>query len=159
MKRLLILICLAIIALPLSAQDNGRTLKPNYRKIARVVRQPGGTYNIDSLYRHFSLRDTSMSIDHFRCLYYGGTPSMLTAAHVTLRGVGSRFGLTSRQAGEAWWRYQMLLSAIWSSGDGSKRKPLHVTGHDDAQRVADDFGAPLWFKMRGKCKFSVAPLP
>lgn len=142
------------------AQEGGRTLKPNYRKIARVVRSAASPYYLDSLEVRFSECDTAMTVDHFRCLYYGGTEGMLTAAHSAHRGLSGRFGLHSRQAGAAWWHYQMLLSAVWSTGDGSKRRPLYVTSLSDAVTAATDFGAPLWFKIKGKCrKVNAAPQP
>ena len=140
------------------AQDNGRTLKPNYRKIAKVTAVAGGPYCLDSLMVRFSECDTAMTVDDLRCLYYGGSAGMLAASHTTLEVVMSRFGRTSRQAGAAWWRYQMLTTAVWSTGDGSRRKPLHVTSHNDALWVATDFGAPLWFKIKGKRRFNAAPL-
>ena len=157
MRKFLVVICLLVVSCAALAQDAGRTLKPNYRKIARVVKSPASPYFLDSLTLRFSECDTSLTVDDLRCLYYGGEACMLTAAHTQLLAVGSRFGLSSRRAGEAWWRYQMLTTAVWSSGDGSRRKPLHVSGYDDAVQVATDFGAPLWFKIRGKRKFSVAP--
>lgn len=158
MKHLISIITLVFMLLPTMAQEGGRTLKPNYRKIARVTQQAGGQFHLDTLTVHFSRADTTMTVDHFRCLYFGGSEGMLTAAHNTFRGLSSRFGMTSRQAGEAWWRYQMLLSAVWSTGDGSRRHPLHVTSMEDAAQTATDFGSALWFKVRGKCrKINVAP--
>lgn len=148
---------LVLLALPASAQDAGRTMKPDYRKIARVVAEASGPYFMDSLQDRFARQDISLTVDDLRCLYYGGEGGMLCRAHTRLLAVGSRFGMSSRQAGVAWWQYQMLTTAVWSSGDGSKRKPLHVTGYDDAQCAATDFGAVLWFKIKGKRKFSVAP--
>lgn len=148
---------LVLLALPASAQDAGRTMKPDYRKIARVVAENAGPYFMDSLQDRFARQDTSLTVDDLRCLYYGGEGGMLCRARTRLLAVGSRFGMSSRQAGAAWWQYQMLTTAVWSSGDGSKRKPLHVTGYDDAQCAATDFGAVLWFKIKGKRKFSVAP--
>lgn len=139
------------------AQDNGRTLKPNYRKIARVVKSPSSPYYLDSLEERFSRCDTTLTVDDLRCLYYGGAANMLTASHKALDAAVLRFGMASRRAGIMWWRYQMLTTAVWSTGDGSKRNPLYVTGRDDALWVATDFGAPLWFKIKGKRKFSAAP--
>lgn len=139
------------------AQDNGRTLKPNYRKIARVVKSPSSPYYLDSLEERFSRCDTTLTVDDLRCLYYGGAASMLTASHKALDAAVLRFGMASRRAGIMWWHYQMLTTAVWSTGDGSKRKPLYVTGRDDALWVATDFGAPLWFKIKGKRKFNAAP--
>lgn len=139
------------------AQDNGRTLKPNYRKIARVVKSPSSPYYLDSLMARFDRCDTTLTVDDLRCLYYGGAASMLTASHKALDAAVLRFGMVSRRAGIMWWRYQMLTTAVWSTGDGSKRNPLYVTGRDDALWVATDFGAPLWFKIKGKRKFCASP--
>ena len=148
---------LVLLSLPVAAQDAGRTMKPNYRKIARVVKSPSSPYFMDSLQDRFARQDTSLTVDDLRCLYYGGESDMLYRTHTRLQAVGARFGMSSRQAGVAWWHYQMLTTAVWSTGDGSKRKPLHVTGYDDAQCAATEFGAALWFKIKGKRKFSVAP--
>lgn len=158
MKRLFVIIILSIVSCAVLAQDNGRTLKPNYRKITRVVKSTASPYFLDSLQSRFSRCDTTLTVDDLRCLYYGGETGILYRAHTRLLAVSSRFGTASRQAGVAWWQYQMLTTAVWSTGDGSKRRPLHVTAYDDAKWVANDFGAPLWFKMKGKRKFSVAPL-
>lgn len=157
MRKILVVICLFAVSCAAVAQDAGRILKPNYRKVARVVRSPRSPYFIDSLMARFDRCDTSLTVDDLRCLYYGGEAGMLYRAHTRLVAVSSRFGTASRQAGVAWWHYQMLTTAVWSTGDGSKRKPLHVTGCDDARWVAADFGAPLWFKIKGKRKFSVVP--
>ena len=110
------------------AQDNGRTLKPNYRKIARVVKSPSSPYYLDSLEERFSRCDTTLTVDDLRCLYYGGTANMLTASHKALDAAVLRFGMASRRAGIMWWRYQMLTTAVWSTGDGSKRKPTMPCG-------------------------------
>lgn len=158
MKKILLLIALNSMLLVAYAQEAGATMKPNYRKIARVVADPSGPYFMDSLESRFARQDTSLTVDDLRCLYYGGEGGMLSGAHTRLMAVGSRFGMASRQAGVAWWHYQMLTTAVWSSGNGSRRRPLHVTSRDDAQQVATDFGAPLWFKIKGRRRFSVAPL-
>ena len=157
MRRLILFIMLSLTVLPAFAQEAGRTLKPNYRRIARVVADPHGPFFLDSLEARFDRRDTSLTVDHLRCLYYADTLRSLRAAHVRYLQAGSRFGIASQRAGMAWWRYQMLLTAVWSTGDGSRRKPLHVTTKGDALRVAADFGAPLWFKIKGRRKFSAAP--
>ena len=139
------------------AQENGATMKPNYRKIAHVVKSLNSPYYLDSLEARFLRCDTTMTVDHLRCLYYSGHIT-LASAHQQLLLLSSRFGVTSRPAGDAWWRYQMLLTAVWSSGDGSRRKPLYVTQMDDAIQTATDFGAPLFFKIkRTHKKVTVAP--
>ena len=157
MKKILLLIALNSMLLMAYAQEAGATLKPNYRVIARVVAEPSGPYFLDSLADRFARQDTALTVDDLRCLYFGGEAGMLGRAYSRLQAVGSRFGMASRQAGLAWWHYQMLTTAVWSTGDGSRRRPLHVTSRDDARQVATDFGAPLWFKIKGKCRFSAAP--
>lgn len=140
----------------MEAQENGRILKPNYCKIARVTHDTASPYYAVSLTERFSLCDTSLTVDGMRCLYYGGHVT-LASVHQQFLLLSSRFGITSRRAGEAWWRYQMLLSAVWSTGNGSKSKPLHVISRDDAQLVAQGFDTPLWFKIKGKRKFCLSP--
>ena len=157
MRKIIVIIGLLIVSCVAMAQDNGRTLKPKYRKIARVVKSPESPYFIDSLEARFSRCDTTMTVDDLRCLYYSGHAT-LAGTHQQLLLLSSRFGVTSRRAGDAWWRYQMLLTAVWSSVDGSRRKPLHVTQMYDAIQTATDFGAPLFFKIKGnRKKVSVAP--
>ena len=157
MRRIIVIIGLLIVPCVAVAQNNGRTLKPNCRKIARVVKSPESPYFIDSLEARFSRCDTTMTVDGLRCLYYSGHAA-LASAHQQFLLLSSRFGVTSRRAGDAWWRYQMLLTAVWSSGDGSKRKPLYVTQMDDAIQAVTDFGSPLFFKIKGNHKkVSVAP--
>lgn len=116
------------------AQENGVVMKPNYRKIARVVRAPRSPYFLDSLAARFDRIDTTLTVDHFRCLYYGQGADTL----YTLRGTYRRYtalvrlhGAESRSAGIAWWQYQMLLTAVWSTGDASQRKPLWLKDYDD----------------------------
>jgi len=142
MKRLFLSILLILVLLPALAQENGRTMKPNYRKIARVIKSPESPYYIDSLIARFDRCDTTLTVDHFRCLYYGQVAVGDTL--YTLRGtyrryqlMASRFGLHSRRAGDAWWQYQMLLTAVWSTGDGSRRKPLHVLSRAEADFMVE----------------------
>lgn len=141
----------------ITAQDNGLTLRPNYRKIARVVKAPDSPYYMDSLEARFCRCDTNMTVDHFRCLYYGDTLYGIVNAASNYENKCRRFGRMSRQANDAWWQYQMLLTAVWSTGNGTKRKPLHVTCLEDATYVAMGYDTPLWFNIKGKRKFSVAP--
>ena len=150
------LIVLTLTLLPTTAQESGRTLKPNYRKIARLTAQPDGSWYLDSLTARFDRCDTSLTVDHLRCLYYSGAVSLVTAQQ-GYRATWLRFGSMARSTGAAWWRYQMLLVAAWSSGDGSRRHPLHVVGSDDGALLADDFGMPLWVKPKGRSKILVAP--
>ena len=99
MRKLIVIIGLLIMSCTIMAQDNGRTLKPNYRKIARVVKSPSSPYYLDSLEERFSRCDTTLTVDDLRCLYYGGTANMLTASHKALDAAVLRFGMASRRAG------------------------------------------------------------
>ena len=139
------------------AQDNGATMKPNYRKIARVVQSPSSPYFLDSLLARFGRGDTSLTVDDMRCIYYSSSNNSLNDAFRVYTLRSGRFGLQSRQANDAWWRYQMPTTAVWSTGDGTKRKPLHVTSREDAKTAVMGYDTPLWFKIKGKRKFSVAP--
>lgn len=139
------------------AQDNGRTLKPNYRKIAQVVKSPASPYFLDSLIARFDRCDTSLTVDDMRCIYYSGTVTTLKEAYGVYEIKMSRFGRQSPRANAAWTRYQMLVTAIWSTGDGSKHKPLHVICVEDATYASMGYDTTLWFKIKGKRKFSVAP--
>jgi hypothetical protein len=156
MKKILLAIALIAFVLPVMAQDNGRTLKPNYRKIAKVVAQPSSPYFLDSLLSRFSRCDNTMTVDDLRCLYYGGDLSLHDVWQRYQLSSG-RFGRQSRQASKAWTQYQMMTTAVWSTGDGSKRKPLYVRSREDAEVAIMGYDTALWFKMKGKRKFSVAP--
>ena len=91
-----------------------------------------------------------------RCLYYGGDLSLHDVWQRYQLSSG-RFGRQSRQASKAWTQYQMMTTAVWSTGDGSKRKPLYVRSREDAEVAIMGYDTALWFKMKGKRKFSVAP--
>lgn len=152
-----ILIVLSLMAMGAAgAQELPPTLKPDYCKIARYTSRPG-MFFLDSLEARFSRCDTTLTIDDLRCLYYGGGEATLCDAYRRHMLLASRFGRQSRAANEAWWQYQMLTSAVWSTGDGTRRRPLHVRSADEAALVAQDFGYSLWFKVKGRRKFSVAP--
>ena len=138
------------------AQDNGRTLKPNYSKIARVVKSPGSPFFLDSLEARFCRCDTALTVDDLRCFYFGGGAT-LEEVYRKYGLLSTRFGRQSPQTNTAWTQYQMLVTAIWSTGDGSKRKPLHVVCPEDARCAALGYDSPLWFKIKGERKFSVAP--
>ena len=138
------------------AQENGATLKPNYRKIARVVKSSASPYFLDSLQARFGRCDTSMTVDYMRCLY-DGYGANLRDAYGVYSMKSSRFGMQSPQANVAWTQYQMLVTAIWSTGDGSKHKPLHVVCLEDAKFASMGYDTPLWFKIKGTRKFCVEP--
>ena len=142
MKRFALLILWSIMACAAVAQDNPRTLKPDYRKIARFVKSPASPYFMDSLRARFDRCDTTLTVDHLRCLYYGQAASADTL--LTLRSafrryslLVARFGVSSRQAGRAWWQYQMLLNAVWSTGDASRRRPLHLLSEAEADFMVE----------------------
>lgn len=155
MKRLLISIVLILVLLPAVAQENGLTMKPNYRKIARVIKSPVSPYFIDSLMARYDRCDTSLTVDDMRCIYYSCAVTTLRDAYGVYGRKLSRFGRQSPQANDAWTQYQMILMAIWSTGNGSKQKPLHVVCREDAWFVAEGYDAPLWFKIKGLRKFKV----
>ena len=136
MKHIIAGILLVLLALPLTAQEAGRTLPPNYKRIAKEVKRADGPYFLDSLQERFARCDTSLTVDDLRCLYYGGTGSMLYESHHRYLLLYSRFGRRhSGEVNDAWTRYQMLLTAVWSTGDGSRRQPLHVSGVADASFI------------------------
>lgn len=139
------------------AQDTGRTLKPNYRKIARVVKSPSSPYFLDSLKARFDRCDTSLTVDDMRCIYYSRAVTTLRDAYGIYGMKSSRFGRQSPQANAAWTQYQMLVTAIWSTGDGTKRNPLHVICAEDAWFASMGYDTPLWFKIKGIRKFYVDP--
>ena len=153
MKRLLIFIVLILVLLPVVAQENGRTMKPNYRKIARVIKSPESPYYIDSLIARFDRCDTSLTVDDMRCIYYSCAVTTLRDAYGVYGKKSSRFGRQSPQANAAWTQYQMILTAIWSTGNGSKQKPLHVICREDAWFATMGYDTPLWIKVKGQRKF------
>lgn len=141
MKRITILILLAIMSLPLAAQNGGTAKAPNYRRINKEIRKVEGPYFLDSLQTRFDRCDTTLTIDHLRCLYFGVEKAldMTMINHRYLLLVG-RFGRHQGTANDTWWQLQMLLSAVWSTGDGSRRHPLHVHDVGDAAFImASDF--------------------
>ena len=157
MKRLFFLIGLVSLMFCSFAQDAARTMKPNYRKIARVVASQNSPYFLDSLQSRYERLDTSLTVDDLRCLYYGGRNMSVSDTWQRYMLLVGRWGQNSRQAGDAWIRYQWLTSAVWSTGDGSRRRPLHVGSVEDAKQVALGYDEVMWFKIKGKRKFSVVP--
>ena len=135
MKRIVLSILLAMMLLPLVAQENGRTLPPNYCRIKKEIAKKNGPYCLDSLQARFDRCDTTLTVDDLRCLYYNPEgPQLLTTYQRYLR-LQSRFGRHTGPVNDAWTRYQMLLTAIWSTGDGSRRRPLHVRSLDDSALI------------------------
>lgn len=126
---------LTLMMLPAVAQEAGATMKPNYRRIAKEVARVGGPYFLDSLQARFDRCDTTLTVDDLRCLYYGSKGGMLYETHHRYRMLLGRFGRHGGAVNDAWTRHQMMVSAVWSTGDGSRRRPLHVKGIDDASFV------------------------
>lgn len=154
-RAVLLLVVLAVQAV--AAQEGPTYLRPNYRTIAKVTADSHGEYYIDTLEARFVRCDTTLTTDALRCIYYGsGTFTLREAQHHYMM-LQERLGRINPAVTDAWWQYQMLMVAVWSSGDGSKRHPLHVRSSDEAALVAADMGSPLWFKVKGRCRFSVTP--
>ena len=142
-KRIILAIVLLMTALPAMPQDGGKTLPPNYRRIAKEVKRAGGPYFLDSLDARFNRCDTTMTVDDIRCLYFGGGEVSLVGCNMHYVRLVERFGRHQGKANDAWWQLQMLLSAVWSTGDGTRRHPLHVRNIDDASFiVAHDYERP-----------------
>lgn len=118
--------------LPLLAQDAGLTLPPNYKRIAKEVRKADGPFFYDSLQARFDRCDTSLTVDDLRCLYFSDSTILLYETYHRYFKLRSRFGNHAGRVNDAWTQYQMLLTAVWSTGNGSKKQPLHVRGVDDA---------------------------
>lgn len=135
LKHFVVCILLATTVLPLAAQDNGATLPPNYRRIKKEVKRADGPYCYDSLLVRFYRCDTSLTVDDLRCLYFGGEELWLYKSFHHYWQLKGRFGRHQGKVNDAWWQYQMLETAVWSTGNGSKRKPLHVRGADDASFI------------------------
>ena len=115
--------------------DAPPTLPPDYGRIAQLVRQPSGPFFLDSLQARFDRCDTTLGVDDLRCLYYGGADVSLCDAWQRYRLLLGRFGRHAGKANDAWWQYQMLLTAVWSTGDGSAAKPLHAMSAADADHL------------------------
>ncbi|MBR1766253.1 MAG: hypothetical protein IJ745_04335 [Bacteroidales bacterium] len=88
-----------------------------------------------------------------RCLYYGawlrrgeGVTAVRVSEGKRQYDLAARLhGAASREANAAWWRLQMLVAAVWSSGNGSAEHPFHVTCEEDVEFMVGDVGlvAPL----------------
>lgn len=130
------------------AQENPAPMPPNYERIRKEMKRWFGEYNYKKLVKRFERCDTTMTVDHYRCLYYGAA----------LRGdTAYTLSACSRRAGNAGWLQLMgLLQAVWSSGNGSDTLPFHVATYADARFMRDDtgdsnvrcmlMGRPLWRK-------------
>ena len=160
-KRWGIFVLLAMMSLPLMAQEQPQTLPPNYRLISKIVQRPDSPYYYDSLLARFSRCDTSFTIDDARCLYYGGTEVSITDCYRRYRLLLGRFGRHEGRANDVWWQYQMLLSAVWSTGDGSKEHPLHVQSREDLitlEMLEGADGNPISTKVRRRMIYECHPV-
>lgn len=123
-----------MMSLPLFAQGDSNILPPNYRRIKKEIKKKSGPYYYDTLAARFERCDTTLTVDHLRCLYYSGKADKISLYdchhhYYTLMG---RFGRHAGKVNTAWTQFQMMVSAVWSTGDGSFSHPLHVRGTDDA---------------------------
>ena len=77
-----------------------------------------------------------MTIDHFRCLYYGAalrgdSTYTLTTCGLQYHRLADSLGHWHPTTQQAWWRLQMHTAAVWSSGNGSEEYPFYVSCADD----------------------------
>lgn len=140
---------LGILLLPLAglqAQENPVPLPPNYERIQKETHRWLGEYRYRSLVKRFERCDTTLTVDHYRCLYYGAAQRGDTT--YTLTAVRRRTGM------KGWTQLLALESAVWSSGNGTDTLPFHVASYADARYMRDDtgdsnvrctlMGKPLW---------------
>lgn len=134
MKRYVFGVLLVLVATALQAQENPAPVPPNYERIDKETRRWFGEYRYRSLVRRFERGDTSLTVDHYRCLYYGAGQRGDTTYTLSA---------CSRRAGNAGWLQLMgLVQAVWSSGNGSDTLPFHVASYADARFMRDDTGDP-----------------
>lgn len=150
--------------LPLAAQevDNPPTLPPNYKLVRRLVKKASSPYFYDSLLARFNRCDTSFTIDDARCLYYGGTEVNIFKCYRNYWMLLEKTGRHEGAANAAWWQYQMLVSAVWSTGDGSEERPLHVQCSEDFIhfQMEDNLGETIALsERRGRRVYHAYPLP
>lgn len=141
MKRALLIIYLIIISCIASAQENPAPLPPDYPRIKKETRRWFGDYRYGHLEKLFTRCDSTLTIDHFRCLYYGA--ALRSDTNYTLMHLGRHYRHLTDSLGQwhpatqqAWWRLQMLLSAVWSSGNGSEEAPFYVACPDDERYMS-----------------------
>ena len=135
-KKTLLIISFLISSCIALAQENPAPLPPNYERIKTETRRWFGEYRYSRLEKLFARCDTAMTVDHFRCLYYGA--ALRSDTNYTLLHLGRQYRRLSDSLGQwhpttqqAWWRLQMLTSAVWSSGNGSEEAPFYVACPDD----------------------------
>ena len=132
--KLLLIVFYAIGIHDLQAQDNPKPVPPNYERIKKETRRWFGEYRYRSLVRRFERCDTSLTVDHYRCLYYGA--ALRGDTTYTLTVVGRRDG------NSGWIQLMGLLQAVWSSGNGSDTLPFHVANRSDANYMRTDTDNP-----------------
>lgn len=134
MKRYVFGVLLVLVATALQAQENPAPVPPNYERIDKETHRWFGEYRYRSLVRRFERGDTSLTVDHYRCLYYGAGQRGDTTYTLSA---------CSRRTGNAGWLQLMgLVQAVWSSGNGSDTLPFHVASYADARFMRDDTGDP-----------------
>ena len=134
MKRYVFGVLLVLVATALQAQENPAPVPPNYERIDKETHRWFGEYRYRSLVRRFERGDTSLTVDHYRCLYYGAGQRGDTT--YTLSACSRRTGNTG------WLQLMGLVQAVWSSGNGSDTLPFHVASYADARFMRDDTGDP-----------------
>ena len=150
------------MASSMMAQEQPQTLPPNYKLIKKLVKKRSSPYFYDSLLARFTRCDTTFTIDDARCLYYCGTDVSITDCYRRYNLLVSRFGRHEGRANDVWWQFQMLQSAVWSTGDGSEERPLHVQNCEDLSTLdilegaGDTIGQ---VKVRGRMVYERRVLP
>ena len=148
LRRIVEIIALLIVSCAVKAQDNPAPLPPNYELIRKATGRWCGEYNYKRLKKRFERCDTTMTVDHFRCLYYGawlrrgrGNVEYKVSNCRNYYDLYCAYdGVSSPEANKAWWRYQMLLTAVWSSGNGTEEHPFYVTCYEDLYFMIYDLG-------------------
>lgn len=135
MNKIPLIVLFVLVLLPgVQAQENPAPVPPNYERIQKETRRWFGEYRYKSLVKRFERCDTSLTVDHYRCLYYGA--AQRGDSTYTLSAVSRRTGNTG------WLQLMGLLQAVWSSGNGSDTLPFHVASRADARYMRDDTGDP-----------------
>lgn len=139
----LLLFALLLVPMAVWAQDNPTPLPPNYERIREETGRWFGEYNYRRLKKRFDRCDTTMTVDHFRCLYYGAaqrgdTSYTLVVCYRSYRRLCDSLGQWHPTTQQAWWRLQMLTAAVWSSGNGSEELPFHVASFRDGVYMKED---------------------
>ena len=110
MKRYVFWVLLVLVATALQAQENPAPVPPNYERIDKETRRWFGEYRYRSLVRRFERGDTSLTVDHYRCLYYGAGQRGDTTYTLSA---------CSRRTGNAGWL--QLMGLVQASFDRQKQ--------------------------------------